>query len=55
MTVFGNFEVMFGRKLNYFVYNSVILYSVIYLQAIYLVKFEIIIFSWFDNGIILKH
>jgi hypothetical protein len=31
VAVFRNYEVMLGQTLNYFVYNSVILCSVIYL------------------------
>jgi hypothetical protein len=37
MAVFRIYEVMMGETLNYFVYNAVIMCSVIYFQAVYLI------------------
>jgi hypothetical protein len=53
---FRHFEVMLGQTVDCFVYNSVILCSVISLWAIYpvIVKCDITDVSWYDNDIILK-
>jgi hypothetical protein len=56
MTVVQSFEVMLGQTLTYFVYNFVMLCNVMPFKTIYLVitKIDKTVFSWYDNGIILK-
>jgi hypothetical protein len=54
MTIVRNFEIMLGQILNYLC-RIVVLCSVIPLLTILLViKFDIVLFNWHDNRLILK-